>query len=229
MKARSKSKIHKQSLGATAYDKIYRKIITLEYKPGQRLEEKQLMEHLGIGRTPIREALFRLDNEMMVESQPNKGCVVRPITLQNTKAVFEALRILELSVADLAIRQDMTPCLSAMAEADQAVKAAIEKKDVWGLVDANNKFHMSYARCSQNVYLVRVLHEVRCEAKRLAYLSYSNEIGSNKSLKEHYESVIRQHEEIMTFIRERDEARLKETICEHIRIFQQRIMDYMTS
>ena len=51
---------NKKSLVATAYEKIYRKIISLEYEPGQRLEENQLVKQLGIGRTPIREALLNL-------------------------------------------------------------------------------------------------------------------------------------------------------------------------
>ena len=88
MKTASDIVKHKQPLGATAYQEIYRKIIALEYEPGQRLEEHQLVQDLGIGRTPVREALLNLAADLMVESQPNKGYVVRPITLQNTKAAF---------------------------------------------------------------------------------------------------------------------------------------------
>ena len=229
MKTAVKSINHKQPLGATAYEEIYRKIISLEYKPGQNLEEKQLMEDLGIGRTPIREALLRLATDLMVESQPNKGFVVRPITLQNTKAVFEALKILELGIAKLAVRQDVEPFLPEMGKANQVVKSSVEHMDVLGLVEANHTFHMHFARISRNEYLVRGLEEVRCGTKRLAYLSYGNEIDRGKSLHDHYESVIRQHEDIMTFLEKRDETKLIETISEHIRAFQQRIVLYMTS
>ncbi len=65
MKTRSaKSSPSRQSLGAIAYEKIYKKIISLEYKPGENLEEKELMKHLGLGRTPVREALLRLSAEL---------------------------------------------------------------------------------------------------------------------------------------------------------------------
>ena len=80
----------KQPLAVTAYQLIYRNIMTLKYEPGQRLEEKQLVEQLGIGRTPIREALMHLSADFMVESQHNKGFIVRPITLQNTSSVHRA-------------------------------------------------------------------------------------------------------------------------------------------
>ena len=84
----------KRPLAALAYDTIYRNIITLVYEPGQHLEESQLVDQLGIGRTPIREGLQRLAADLLVESQPGKGYVVRPLTIQNTKAAFAALRIM---------------------------------------------------------------------------------------------------------------------------------------
>ncbi len=220
---------NRQSLAVKAYEKIIHKIISLEYNPGQHLEENQLVERLGIGRTPIREALLRLAGENMVESQPNKGFVVRPITLQNTKAVFEGMKILELAVASLAVRQDATILRSKMEASNEKVKSAVKSMDVFGLVEANHDFHMYFADCSHNEYLVRAVNEVRSEAKRLSYLSYANEIDPERSLQIHYESVIREHDEIITYLGERNEARLKETIEKHIRTFQQRIILYMTS
>ena len=220
---------NRQSLAVKAYEKIVRKIISLEYNPGQHLEENQLVERLGIGRTPIREALLRLAGENMVESQPNKGFVVRPITLQNTKAVFEGMKILELGVASLAVRQDATNLRSKMEASNEKVKSAVKSMDVFGLVEANHDFHMYFADCSHNEYLVRAVNEVRSEAKRLSYLSYANEIDPERSIQIHYESVIREHDEIIKYLGERNEVRLKETIEKHIRSFQQRIILYMTS
>ena len=220
---------NRQSLAVKAYEKIIHKIISLEYNPGQHLEENQLVERLGIGRTPIREALLRLAGENMVESQPNKGFVVRPITLQNTKAVFEGMKILELAVAGLAVRQDATNLRSKMEASNEKVKSAVKSMDVFGLVEANHDFHMYFADCSHNEYLVRAVNEVRSEAKRLSYLSYANEIDPERSIQIHYESVIREHDEIITYLGESNEVRLKETIEKHIRTFQQRIILYMTS
>jgi DNA-binding GntR family transcriptional regulator len=88
---------------------------------------------------------------------------------------------------------------------------------------------MHFAQCSYNEYLIRAVTEIRSEAKRLSFLSYANEIDPDRSLQIHYESVIREHEEIITYLRKRDEAGLKETIDEHIRTFKQRIILYMTS
>ena len=220
---------NKKTLGVAAYEKIYQKIISLEYEPGQRLEENILVKQLGIGRTPIREALLNLSADMMVESQPNKGFVVNPITLQKTKAAFTALKILELGVASLAVAQDVTYHLSQMEIANQSLKDVMGKMNILRLVEANSIFHNYFALCSNNEYLIQGLHKVRCETNRLAYLSYGNEIDPCKSLQEHYESVINEHNDIIAYIKKRDETRLKETICRHIKTFQKRVIHYMAS
>ena len=77
----------KRQLYEVAFSEIYDKIITLEYEQGQILYEKQLIRELGIGRTPIREALLRLAANGIVESNPHNAFVVRAISLQNIKAI----------------------------------------------------------------------------------------------------------------------------------------------
>ncbi len=221
--------VARQSLGQIAYDRIYRKIMTLEYAPGQRLEEKHLVEALGIGRTPIREALLRLSADFMVESEPNKGVVVRPLTIQNTRAAFAALRILEMGVAELAVREDAGELLADMAAANRVVCRAIEDADVIGLVESNNEFHRLFSLCSRNEYLIHALHKVRCETNRLAYLSFANAVDPFRTQQEHYRSVVEDHGQIIESIRNRDGGRLKKTLDEHSRAFQNRILLYMAA
>ncbi|MFH1985053.1 MAG: GntR family transcriptional regulator [Pseudomonadota bacterium] len=218
-----------QPLGALAYDAIYRKIMILEYAPGQRLEEQHLVTQLGIGRTPVREALQRLANDFMVESHHNKGFEVRPITLQNIKAAFAALKILELGVAELAVRRDVGPLLEDMSGANDQVSAAIAANDVLGLVEANSRFHQLFAQASGNDYLIRGLHKVRCETDRLAYLSFNNAVDPLRSQQEHYRSVVDQHSAIIEGIARRRESPLKKTLIAHIQAFQNRILLYMAS
>lgn len=219
--------IGRRPLAAVAYETMYRKIVTLAYEPGQHLEEGQLVETLKIGRTPIREALHRLAADLLVESQPGKGFVVRPLTVQNTKAAFAALQILESGVASLAVRQETARLLEAMTAANELVGTAARQMDILRLVEANSAFHDAFARCSDNVYLIQGLQRVRCETNRLAYLSYANEIEPSRTLKVHYASVIDQHAQIIQAIRDRDEIRLQAVVVEHIEIFKRRIVNYL--
>ncbi|RLB61563.1 MAG: hypothetical protein DRG80_03860, partial [Deltaproteobacteria bacterium] len=217
------------SLAKTAYKHIYRCIISLDYPPGTSLEEKKLMEELKLGRTPVREALLRLAAERLATAIPGKGFVVKELTLQSTRAVFTALKVLELGIAEIAIQQRTDQQLEALRQSNQEVKEAVEKQDVLTLVEANHNFHMVYAGCADNEYLTKALNEVRAEGNRLAYLSYHNRIDPLTTLARHYKNVINQHNEIVKAMEKRNVAQLKQMVNEHIRIFRDRIIAYMTA
>ncbi len=219
----------KQPLAVVAYETIIRKIITLEYKPSQHLEENQLVDDLNIGRTPVREALVRLRGERMVESHPKKGVIVRPITIQNAKAMFESMRILEFGIADLAMTKEITPNLVEMEKANKRLAKALKKNDTFELTEANHMFHMKFAKCSHNEFLSRAVADVRNEAKRLSFLSYDNIIDPELPLEKHFKSVIDEHNQIIQFLREKDIGNLKQTLRDHIQTFRERIILFMLS
>ena len=225
---KSGSKTAKQPKAVVAYKTIIKKIICLEYQPSQHLEENQLVEDLGIGRTPIREALVRLQGEKMVESHPNKGVIVRPITLQNTKAMFESMHIFEFGVVDIAVRKDCSMYIKLMRNSNNGVKNAIRSNKMFDLVEANHDFHMNFAKASQNEFLIRGVEDVRKEAKRLSYLSYNNIIDPHRPLEAHYESVVEEHNEIINALQHRDADKLKQLLQEHIDTFRDRIILFMT-
>lgn len=222
-------KLPKQPLAAIAYETIVRKIICLEYQPSQHLEESQLVEDLGIGRTPIREALVRLHGEKMVESHPNRGVIVRPITLLNTKSMFESMNLMEIGLVDIAVSKDCSHFIREMKTANEKVQRAIQANDVFDLVEANHEFHMKFAHCSQNEFLVRAVGDVRAEAKRLSYLSYNNIIDPKKPIQAHYDVVFQEHEKIIEALSKKNVTALKKLIEDHIRTFRQRIIVFMTS
>ena len=230
MKSRLKNKKNpKQPKAVVAYETIIKKIICLDYQPSQHLEENQLVEDLGIGRTPIREALVRLQGEKMVESHPNKGVIVSPITVQNTKAMLESLYIFEFGVVDLAIRKDCTQFISQMEASNGAVKTAILNNQVFDLMEANHNFHMNFVRSSQNKFLIRGAEDARTEAKRLSYLSYNNTIDPERPLEVHYKSVVEEHDGIINALKEKNADKLKHLLKVHIDTFKDRIILLMTT
>ncbi|MDD9302960.1 MAG: GntR family transcriptional regulator [Desulfobacter sp.] len=222
-------KASKQPLAVTAYEAIVQRIICLEYQPSQHLEETQLMADLGIGRTPVREALVRLQGEKMVESHPNRGVIVRPITLQNTKAMFESMRIFENGVAEIALTKNCSIALEKMKADNQAIQRAVQEEDLLGMVEANHQFHMDFAGSSQNEFLIRATHDVRSEAKRLSYLSYNTIIDSDQSLESHYASVIKEHDKIISCLETKNILPLRELLKHHIETFRNRIIQFMVS
>ena len=217
----------KPVLVSVAYEAIYKKIVTLEFKPGQPLQEKVLCGQLKIGRTPIREALFLLSNEHLVEFKPQSGFIVKPITFQGVKSMFKAMRLFELGAAQFMVNEDFSDYLVQMSQSNATVEKAIVAKDVYALVQANHEFHMAFVRCSHNEFLIKAMHEVRCEANRMAYLSFNQEFETTVSNVDHYSSVIRHHNELIAAAEQRDLPRMEIIIGDHITNFQNRIVNYL--
>ena len=221
--------IPKRLLCDVAFDEINRRIITMHYGQGQTLHEKQLMAELGIGRTPIREALPRLAACGILDSHPNGAWTVRPITLQHIKAIFEALEIMEMGVIGLALRHDPTFHLKQMQAAQREVDAAIAAGDALALVEANHRFHMHFYDAAHNEYLVHGLCRIRFETKRLAYISYSHHLMQGDALAAHHQAVGREHTAMMQQLAAKDETGLRQTCREHLAAFRERIICYLST
>jgi DNA-binding GntR family transcriptional regulator len=90
------------SMTDKAYTRLLMSIVTLEFPPGERLSLDDLIARFKIGRTPLREALIRLESVGLVEMHRRKSLLVSNITLQGVKSFFEIYQILEKLVSRLA-------------------------------------------------------------------------------------------------------------------------------
>src|SRR5512135_2592148 len=90
------------SFADRAYDAIRELIVTLELPPGAVVREPELTERLGVGRTPVREALRRLAQERLVEVYPRRGIFVTPVNIRDLASLSEVRAVLESHAARLA-------------------------------------------------------------------------------------------------------------------------------
>ena len=102
---RSKSPIFSKSFGEQVYHVVRQSILKGDYKPGKKLNEVELSRNLKVSRSPIREALQRLDNEGLVELQPRKGAVVTCLTGEKIEELFEQREALEGMAARFAAQK----------------------------------------------------------------------------------------------------------------------------
>jgi DNA-binding GntR family transcriptional regulator len=116
-----------QGNSQTAYEQIRRAIVEGRYRPGQRLIEQRIGEEFALSRTPVREALRRLEAEGLVESIPNRGAVVRDVSLEDVSDLYGLRARLEAYGAELAadrIDPDQLAALDAgIAQYDDALRA----------------------------------------------------------------------------------------------------------
>ena len=132
---------------ANAYERVRAAIVENRYIPGQRLVEQRIAEELGLSRTPVREALRRLEAEGLVVSERNRGAMVRPISATEVVDLY-GLRIrLESYAVEVATERATEHELGelvAAADGFSAVRHAVDVDSIEGvrsLHEANRRFH----------------------------------------------------------------------------------------
>ncbi len=219
------TKLRKGDLVDKAYSRLKKKIITLEIKPGASLDEKMLMEELGIGRTPLRQAILLLKNEHFVGGQPNKSCYVKEFSLDEARELFETLTVLEKNINHLAAIRITVDELKEIRRAHDNIERAIQDREFWEITAHNFKFHQIIARASRNRFLSRMHEEIRMQSERLSYISVSREIEDNVSLCEHYKRISQQHSKIIKCLDNHDHKGIEKVSVEHVNSFQRRIVN----
>jgi DNA-binding GntR family transcriptional regulator len=210
------------------YHEIKRRIITVDLKPGEILEEKRLAEELKVGRTPVREALLLLKNGDWIVSLPNKSAYVKEMSLKDVKDLFESLALVERQTACLAA-QRMTPeLLKEVRNAHLETTAAVSRKDIWEIESCNQRFHQLIAEGSDNRYLVSIHRDLRNKAERLAYLSIGRDFGNSTTLDDHLKRLCQDHQDIVLCLEKKDADMMGKLSTDHVILFQNRIINYLT-
>jgi DNA-binding GntR family transcriptional regulator len=209
-KVRSKRRIIKQSSGSLsegAYKRLHKAIQSGELKPGTRLRELDLTEWLGISRTPIREALKKLEGDGLIINEPNQGLVVTKLDLRMISEIYETREVLEGTAAAFAARQALDGEIVVLR--DLVNRELQIKDDEAALVEHNRIFHEALYRSAHNRYLQKFLNTLR-ESMALwvhATLSVPGRSGE----------VLEQHEAIVSAIEARDAVAAEQAARQHIR------------
>jgi DNA-binding GntR family transcriptional regulator len=157
-----------RSLSQQAYDRLESRLVTLVFAPGRLLQEKELCETLGIGRTPVREAVQRLAGYGLLRVLPRKGLQVAPIGRRELGRVIEARRVLErLLVVKAGERAspDQRAALQVLAQRLETIS-----DDPLALFRLDRQLDALLAAACGNDYLVRALTPLHIHCRRLWYL-----------------------------------------------------------
>lgn len=215
------------SLNELAYRKINEFIVSLQLSPGSQVDERSLETKLKIGRTPIREALFRLAAEGLVEVVPKRGFFIKQVTLEDVRALFEAMILLERNCAFLVAVRAGQPDINELERFQDLLQDAMDREDYLQVTLLNSCFHRVFYDSTENRFLASSLHHVQNQAQRLAYLSYSRRMAPN-DLQSHFRRVTEDHRELIRLVRERNQKDLVAMITDHIRYFHSRVIRYLS-
>jgi len=148
------------NLAEQVYARLKAEIHDFKLVPGDRFSEIELGTRLGVSRTPVREALFRLRNEGFLDVESKTGWFVRPIDFERLEQLYDLRVILELaSVARLCARTDDGPALEAL-KAAWLVPATERLADAHAVGALDEEFHASLVRATGNAEAARVHWDV---------------------------------------------------------------------
>jgi DNA-binding GntR family transcriptional regulator len=122
-------------------DGLRQAIIAGRLAPGARLTERELTEMMGVSRTVVREALRQLESEGLIENIPNKGPVVRTLSLDEARDLYSVRAVLEGFAARLFADKATEPQIASLAAALECVVAAYESSDATAVLDTKNSFY----------------------------------------------------------------------------------------
>lgn len=216
-------------LSDEAYTEIKRKIVTLELRPGQRIDDHELSAELSISRTPVREALFRLGSEGLIDIDTTPGFLVKPVGVQDTASLFEAHYVITTAVAMMAARRATTEQLDELEEAGQVVEAAIADRDYFGITAANASLHIAEAKVAGNPYMEQMATMIHDQGQRLAYLCFGGAVEFRKDLEHHFQLVVEDHRAFLEALRAHDADEAVARAQEHVHRFRSRVQTYMAT
>ena len=190
------------------FNTLRQAILRGELKPGERLMEIQLANKLGVSRTPIREAIRKLELEGLVLMIPRKGAEVAKISESNLRDVLEVRRSLEELAAELACQRMDAEALKDLEDAQKAFIQAVESGETMTMAEADEHFHDVIYMGTDNTRLVQILNNLREQMYRYR-LEYIKDADKRQIL-------MVEHEHILKALTLRHIQEAKMAVREHI-------------
>jgi DNA-binding GntR family transcriptional regulator len=203
-----------RSQSERAYLLIRDQIITLRLAPGSVIEEARLRQELGLGRTPIREALQRLAHENLVSFVPHRGTFVCDINLTDLHRLTEVRIELEGYAARLAAERASEGDRGSM-RAQLAELAEIDESNVHQLMRLDQRIHGQVYRATRNPFLQAMLEETFNLSLRIWFL------GLDRGIR--IKAAVEEHRLLLQAIVAQDGDRAAAVMRQHVRGFEQAI------
>ena len=195
-----------------AYLAIRDLIVSLQLRPGSVISERELMERVGVGRTPTREALQRLAQERLVEVYPRRGMFVTTVEIRDLALLSELRTVLESQAAAMAAERATEPDRAALGALLDELDAGAAL-DGRALIELDRRIHERIYRCTHNRFLEATLEEYYTLALRIWFLALDRAIELRDAVLE--------HRALLEAIRDGDATRAEEIMREHVLGFEE--------
>lgn len=212
-RGRSRARSAERPLASVARDRIYTMIAKLQLRPGERIRESHLQRKTGLGRTPIREALFQLSREGLVVRDA-RGFAVAELSSQEVGELYEVREELEVLAVRRAIvragEQQLRELEAVIAEVSAAPRTA---EDRWAL---GWRLHRSLAQLSGNRVLEELLEQVLRRIERVRFMEILSDPSGERAREE--------HRRILEAVIRRDVEAAEAAVRAHVRASRERVL-----
>lgn len=198
-----------QPLRDVIFEAMRKAIVSGDIKPGERLMEVSLADQMGVSRTPVREAIRRLEAEGLVTMVPRKGTHVSELSVKDTMDVLEVRAALEKLATGLAAKRMQPQQIKSLETIHKQFITYVEKENIEGAVRKDIEFHDLIYAASGNSRLVGVAASLREHIFRFRVIYLKD-----MEIAEHVEH---EHSEILNALRDKDETVASELAERHIR------------
>lgn len=198
--------MEKKSLQKTAYLAIRGKIINCEYPSGSMLNEEMLREELNMSRTPVREAISRLEQEGLVAVKPKKGILVLPLSLEDINNIFEIRKIFETYSL---LNYGRIISDGQYYQIYDRLQAPYSGEDINAFFDLDDDFHDLIMSPVTNKYILQTCKTIQAQNRRLRVLT-----GMMNDLR--MEETRQEHIEIISLCLEHNWEKAAETLAAHL-------------
>ncbi|AIU90084.1 GntR family transcriptional regulator [Pectobacterium odoriferum] len=198
--------LNDKELALSPFEILINAIEKGELLPGERLQETRLAQQFGLSRTPIREALHRLEALGLVEPGPQRGLMIAQISYERLRQLFAVREGLERLAMELAVASASAEELELLQDMVEVEKTLTDSRK---LHDHNRLFHRQIYRATHNPYLNEMLENLRIHLSLLRGTTYEST--------ERTEEARREHQAIVEALVRRDKDAAQEVACQHIR------------
>ena len=178
----------------TAYEKLFHAIEIGEIGPGERLLEIELAKRFGVSRTPIREAIRKLESEGIIQHLPRVGAVVRHLGQPEIVELYEMRIVLEATAAEMAAQHASSAELATLDALNSDMLDASANPNT--VAQVNRQFHFCIVEAARNQFLTHCYHDLSNALMLLGKTTLDT--------KQRIDHVYSQHADIITALRKRD-------------------------
>lgn len=204
-----------------AYEALKGKILAQEYLPGMQLKEQQLSKEFGLTRTPVREAIIRLERERLVRTVYNRGAFVALFSRREIEDLFDVREALEIKALHLATRRasrdDIDTLEKALKQRERLIKSGVATVD---FRDSGLDFHLGIIKLSKNDLLISTWQTMQSQLSVVRVTS--------TMIKSRYLEAFEEHKKILALVANGDFKRVEKLMASHIAVSRDNMLSSLS-